>query len=76
MTHVVNITNLNDKILKGLTLQLVIQNYPTRDKFAAIDSGKGWSNFSYGFLNPFCKRLSENIVKFKKILNGQVLSAC
>ena len=39
MSHVLNVTNLNEKILKGLTLQLVVQNYPKRNKFAAVDSG-------------------------------------
>ncbi len=39
MNHVLNVTNLNEKILKGLTLQLVVQNYPKRNKFAAVDSG-------------------------------------
>ena len=51
MNHVVNITNLNDKILKGLTLQLVMQNYPTRDKFAAIDSGENEQLFLSSYIH-------------------------
>ena len=39
MNHVLNLTNFNDKILRGHNLQLVVQTYPKRDKLAVLDSG-------------------------------------
>ncbi len=39
MRHVVNLTYFNNKILNGITLQLVVETYPRRDKLAVLDSG-------------------------------------
>ncbi len=40
MNHILNMTNLNQKILSGITLELVIRTHPQREKFAVLDNGK------------------------------------
>ena len=40
MNHVLNLTNLNEKVLNGVTLELVIRTHPQREKFAVLDNGK------------------------------------